>query len=231
MIGNHGRVKEGFMQGSGVVSSSEEERAEIATVAEALVRSPRLVHLLQYMGEKYFRGESDQLKEYNIATEVFGRPANFFNPTDDAIARVEAHRLRKRLKEYYETEGKDHSIHISIPFGTYVPVFTHRTNSLKDIPSPEPAETPPVPAPLAVTESSQPAPQSETLSPWRERRFWLSAVVVAGPHGRRCRNSFTALAAGRQDDAGLGERGGTYAYAAGSSYRRGIRAAASDGGL
>jgi hypothetical protein len=180
MIGNHERVKEGFMQGTGVVSSAGEERAEIATVAEAFVRSPRLVHLLQYMGEKYFRGETDQLKEYNIATEVFGRPANFFNPTDDAIARVEAHRLRKRLKEYYETEGKDHSIHISIPFGTYVPVFTRRTNSLKDIPSPEPAETRPAPAPLAVTESTQPAPESETVSPWRERRFWLSAVVAAG---------------------------------------------------
>ena len=134
------------MQTSGVVSSSEEERAEIATVAEAFVRSPRLAHLLRYMGEKYFRGESDQLKEFNIATEVFGRPPNFFNPSDDAIARVEAHRLRKRLKEYYDTEGKDHSIHISIPPGTYVPVFTHRTNPLKTIPSPGQTETPAVPA-------------------------------------------------------------------------------------
>jgi hypothetical protein len=168
------------MQASGVLSSAEEERAEIATVAEAFVRSPRLVHLLQYMGEKYFRGETDQLKEYNIATEVFGRPANFFNPTDDAIARVEAHRLRKRLKKYYDTEGKDHAIHISIPFGTYVPVFAHRTKALKTIPSPEQAETPPAPPPLAATVSTQPAPPSEIVAPWRKRRFWLSAVVAAG---------------------------------------------------
>ena len=51
------------MQTSGVLSSAEGERAEIATVVEALARSPRLAHLLRYMGEKYFRGESDQLKE------------------------------------------------------------------------------------------------------------------------------------------------------------------------
>jgi hypothetical protein len=130
------------------------------------------------MGEKYFRGESDQLKEYNIATEVFGRPANFFNPTEDAIARVEAHRLRKRLKEYYDSEGKDHSIHISIPLGTYIPVFTHRAISLKAIPAPEQAETPPAPAPLPATVSTQPAPPNETVPPWRKGRFWLFAVVA-----------------------------------------------------
>src|ERR1700740_3387705 len=99
----------------GVLSPAQEERAELDAVAEALSRSPRLASLLAYMGEKYFRGESAQLKEYNIDTEVFGRPASAFNPTDDAIARVEAHRLRKRLKEYYEAEGKDHSVHITIP--------------------------------------------------------------------------------------------------------------------
>jgi Malectin domain len=166
------------MQGTGVVSSGEEERAEIATVAEAFVRSPRLAHLLRYMGEKYFRGESDQLKEYNIATEVFGRPASLFNPTDDAIARVEAHRLRKRLKNYYDTEGKEHSIHISIPFGTYVPVFTHRRNSLKVIPSPVPAETPGAP-PLPVAESTPPTANGN-VSPWHKPRFWPYAVVATG---------------------------------------------------
>lgn len=165
------------MQGRGVVSSSEEERAEIATVAAAFVRSPRLVHLLQYMGEKYFRGETDQLKEYNIATEVFGRPANFFNPTDDAIARVEAHRLRKRLKEYYETEGKDHSIHISIPFGTYVPVFTHRTSPLNATLLAEQAA--PAPASLPEPTAAQPATMKETVPAWRRRPIWFSIVVAS----------------------------------------------------
>jgi hypothetical protein len=107
-------------------TSHEAERAELEAVAEALARSPRLSRLVRYLGEKYFQGESDQLHEYNIATEVFGRSKTAFDAGEDAIARVEAHRLRKRLKEYYETEGKDHAVQLSIPSGTYVPVFSHR---------------------------------------------------------------------------------------------------------
>jgi hypothetical protein len=101
----------------------ERERIELETVAEALGRSSRLANLLRYIGEKYFGGQSDQLSEYNIATEVFGRSKTAFDSGEDAIARVEAHRLRKRLKEYYEGAGKDHAIQLSIPPGTYVPVF------------------------------------------------------------------------------------------------------------
>ncbi len=100
------------------------ERAELETVAEALGRSSRLAHLLRYMGEKCFHGEGDQLTEYNIATEVFGRSKTVFDAGEDAIARVEAHRLRKRLKDFYHGPGKDHTLHISIPAGSYVPVFT-----------------------------------------------------------------------------------------------------------
>lgn len=107
-------------------TSHEAERAELEAVAEALARSPRLSSLVRYLGEKYFQGDSDQLHEYNIATEVFGRSKTAFDAGEDAIARVEAHRLRKRLKEYYETEGKDHAVQLSIPSGTYVPVFSHR---------------------------------------------------------------------------------------------------------
>jgi hypothetical protein len=115
------------------LSSQEAERDELDAVAEALAKSPRLSLLVRYLGEKYFHGESDQLHEYNIATEVFGRSKTTFDAGEDAIARVEAHRLRKRLKEFYETEGKNHPIHLSIPSGTYVPVFTHRAD---EVPTP-----------------------------------------------------------------------------------------------
>ena len=165
------------MPGTGVLSSVEEEHAEIATVVEALVRSPRLAHLLRYVGEKYFRGESDQLKEYNIATEVFGRAPKTFNPTEDAIARVEAHRLRKRLKEYYSSEGKDHSIHISIPLGTYAPVFIHRTNPVDAAVLPDAGKTHSGPVPAAATEVVPP-PQPQTVPLRNRRRMWLTAGLV-----------------------------------------------------
>ena len=103
----------------------EEERRELEAVSAALGNSSRLLRLITYIGGKYFQGAADNLHEYDIATEVFGRSKDTFNPGEDAIVRVEAHRLRKRLMEYYAGEGKDHPIHISIPPGAYVPVFTH----------------------------------------------------------------------------------------------------------
>jgi len=107
-------------------SLMEEERRELESVAAALTNSSRLLRLITHIGEKYFRGETENLHEYDIATEVFGRSKETFNGGDDAIVRVEASRLRKRLSEYYAGEGKDHAIHLSIPPGTYVPVFTRQ---------------------------------------------------------------------------------------------------------
>jgi len=104
----------------------EAERAELERVVGTLSRWPRLSHLLQYMGEKSFSGQADQLNEYNIATDVLGRSKTVFNAGEDAIARVETHRLRKRLAEYYETEGRDHPIQVALPAGSYVPAFTHK---------------------------------------------------------------------------------------------------------
>src|SRR5580698_1427621 len=90
-------------------TETDAERLEFELLLEWLTRSPRLANLLRYVGGKYFSGESRQLTEYNIATEVFGRSKTVFDAGEDAIARVEAHRLRKRLKEYYEGPGKDHA--------------------------------------------------------------------------------------------------------------------------
>jgi len=71
--------------------------------------------------EKYFSGKVDQLNEYNIATEVLGRSKTVFNAEEDAIARVETHRLRKRLAAFYQTEGRDHPIQMTPPRRKYVP--------------------------------------------------------------------------------------------------------------
>src|SRR2546426_10953853 len=105
-------------------SLGEEAKAEVDAVLRStvFVRSPRLAHLLKYLCSKYFAGESDQIKEYHIAVEVLDRPESF-DPAQDAIARVEVHRLRKRLREYYDTEGIDHPLRIVIPIGQYAPSF------------------------------------------------------------------------------------------------------------
>src|SRR5579859_437633 len=113
------------------------ERAELETVLAVLARKPRLATLLRYLAEKAFQGKSDEINEYNIAIEVFGRSKTSFETSKDAIARVEAHRLRKRLKEYYQAEGKEHAVEISLPTGTYVPTFTLRHSAAPDVPAPE----------------------------------------------------------------------------------------------
>jgi len=105
---------------------AQAERAELDSVVEALAKWPRLSHLLRYMGEKLFSGQPDQINEYNIATEVLGRSKNAFNAAEDAIARVETHRLRKRLSEFYERDGKQHLIQVVLPAGSYVPIFVNR---------------------------------------------------------------------------------------------------------
>lgn len=108
------------------ITTPEAERAELENAIEALRRWPRLASILRYLGEKYFAGEVDQLHEYNIATEVLGRSKLTFNSAEDAIARVETHRLRRRLREFYDAEGKDHLLQVTIPSGGYVPQFIER---------------------------------------------------------------------------------------------------------
>src|SRR6202162_2154682 len=107
-----------------VAPSTEGARAELeAVLASTLfVRSPRISRLLQYLCNKYLEGANEEVKEYQIGVEVLGRPPSF-DPAEDAAARVEAHRLRKRLKEYYETEGRDHSLRIELPLGHYAVAF------------------------------------------------------------------------------------------------------------
>lgn len=103
---------------------AEAVRAELQSVlqSQAFTRSPGLSLLLSYLCEKVLNGESSQIKEYSIALDVFARQESF-DQDSDSIVRVQANRLRKRLAEFYASEGRSHRIHISIPVGQYVAVF------------------------------------------------------------------------------------------------------------
>lgn len=122
------------------IGPTETERIELERVVQALAKWPRLSRLLRYMGDKLFSGEADQLNEYNIATEVLGRSKTVFNAGEDAIARVETHRLRKRLAAFYEKDGRDHPIHVTLPPGSYVPVFIYQAEEGGAPRSPHPSQ-------------------------------------------------------------------------------------------
>src|SRR6266481_3464393 len=64
-------------------------------------------------------------KEYQIATEVFGRQKDF-DPHLDSMVRVQAGRLRAKLAEYYGSEGAEDSILVEMPKGNYVLTFHQR---------------------------------------------------------------------------------------------------------
>ncbi len=108
-------------------TSFELERRELEAVlsSELLARAPALSRMLRFVCEKYFAGESEEIKEYTVAVEALRRPKDF-NPKRDPIVRVEAHRLRKRLAEYYAGEGTGHAVRLVLEPGQYVPRFERR---------------------------------------------------------------------------------------------------------
>lgn len=81
-----------------------------------------LQQLFQFLADKAIAGSGDGLKEYIIGVEAFGRKQDF-DPKTDPIVRVQIHRLRQKLKEYYDAEGSHDPILIEIPKGHYLPRF------------------------------------------------------------------------------------------------------------
>src|SRR5580700_3106735 len=110
-----------------IQADNQLEKSEVTLLLASGIfnRAPNLVQILSYICSKHFEGAPEEIKEYNIAVEALGRPADF-DQKRDSIVRVEAHRLRKRLREYYENEGAAHSIQIEIPPGQYAPRFVHK---------------------------------------------------------------------------------------------------------
>src|SRR4051794_15494689 len=102
--------------------TAERRELEAILASGILSRAPNLAHLLTYICAKHFEGAAEQIKEYNIAVDALGRPPDF-DQKRDSIVRVEAHRLRKRLREYYDAAGADHALRIDIPPGQYAPRF------------------------------------------------------------------------------------------------------------
>ena len=88
-------------------------------------QSQRRQRFLEYLVNETLAGRSDRLKGYNIALEVFDRPETF-DPIFDPVVRIEAGRLREKLREYYETDGQSDPIRIDLPKGTYTPQIEFR---------------------------------------------------------------------------------------------------------
>lgn len=153
-------------------TKQEEEWQELQAVLQSgiLDKAPNLKHFLEYVAQQYFSGSTEQVKEYSIAVQALHRQEQF-DPQSDTIVRVTAHTLRKKLEQYYATEGTDHPVKIRLPAGKYVLQFEHReqiplpvADRVDVSPSPEPSiHTPP---------STNPTP--------RKAREYLAILGAAG---------------------------------------------------
>ena len=96
--------------------------ADIRAELERVVASPQFEasernrRFLVYVIEETLAGRAGRIKAYNIATDVFGRDANF-DPQLDPVVRMEARRLRRSLEGFYLTEGKSSPLRIAMPKG------------------------------------------------------------------------------------------------------------------
>jgi signal transduction histidine kinase/DNA-binding response OmpR family regulator len=92
--------------------------------SDQLARSKRLLRFLRFTVERVLGGDGKTLSESVIGREVYDRPGDY-DPVTDGIVRTEVHRLRAKLREYYENAGRQDPVMIEYPAGSYVPVF-HR---------------------------------------------------------------------------------------------------------
>lgn len=135
------------------------QQVEKLTNSHSLRGSESLCKLLRFLAENSLAQPPSRVKEYQIATEVFGRSTHFDSHSDSTV-RVQAGRLRTKLAEYYASEGVDDPIVVELPKGSYVLSFHHRAVEPK----------------AAVGPSIQ---QEHEATPVGKRRWQISGVAAS----------------------------------------------------
>jgi hypothetical protein len=136
-----------------------------------------LQQLFQFLADKAIAGAKEGLKEYTIGVEAFSRKQDF-DPKTDPIVRVQTHRLRQKLKEYYDTEGSHDPILIEIPKGHYLPSFESATVPVAGLNSTTPQKD--TTFFIATQLLGQKVESGEKETPKERRSFgWLSSSRAA----------------------------------------------------
>jgi TolB-like protein len=169
--------------------SESEEKAVREQLGRILKSGPfhqsrRRQRFLEYIVNETLAGRGEGLKGYNVALEVFDRPKTF-DPNIDPIVRMEAARLRDRLREYYEADGQNDPIRIDLPKGTYTPQIEFRPVATDCLPDPRNAgiqdQSPnPTEAPAALIDDrpSSEHPRSKHRVRWQITVPALAMILV-----------------------------------------------------
>jgi TolB-like protein/tetratricopeptide (TPR) repeat protein len=155
-------------------------------------QSQRRQRFLEYIVNETLAGRGERLKGYNVALEVFDRPKTF-DPLVDPVVRIEAARLRDRLREYYEADGQKDPVSIGLPKGTYTPQIDFRRRGTAD-PSAALLADPPI--------LESPAPKRRM--PWQIAAPALALILVLGSIGAwQYRALWVTAPGGTAEDLGI----------------------------
>lgn len=150
--------------------------------APNFARSPLLSRFLLYVAAETLEGRGDEISEHQIGVQVFDRPADY-RTLEDNIVRNYARQLRKRLAEYFASEGSAEEWRLDVPLGGYVPVFARATDA--DAPS-APNHPDHLPITVKIRTQNQVSPyissESAALEPARpkwQRKLLVGAAVAA----------------------------------------------------
>jgi TolB-like protein/Tfp pilus assembly protein PilF len=136
--------------------------------SQTFARAGRPSRLLKFLVERVLAGKADLVSERILALEVFDRKLSF-DPGVDPIVRVETGRLRRKLQEYYLSEGREDPVVLELPQRTYVPVLHKKQPAPAVIPTESPKAT-----------SLLPRPEPARSFPWSSRSTLLAAAVLIG---------------------------------------------------
>jgi hypothetical protein len=175
---HHGALADVAVQDGGDLEPGvEERRALLERVASSpqLRRSARLRDFLLYVGMQSLKEGCPEIHEHEIGAKVFGRDPSY-DRSQDNIVRVNATELRKRIEQYFATDGADEPLVLEIPRGGYKPVFFKRAVEV--------AESTPLDAanvPFAAAELQHGREALEPIAASAGRRipiYWLGAVAL-----------------------------------------------------
>ena len=127
-MGMKARPSESGAPGQHLPLANESQKAAVFRALEdirnskAFGTSQRCKQFLSYIVERALEGRSDLLKERTLGVELFHRLPTYMTG-EDAVVRVEAVDLRRRLARYYGTEALSPEVRIEIPVGSYIPEF------------------------------------------------------------------------------------------------------------
>jgi hypothetical protein len=136
--------------------------------SRSLGRSQLLSDFLLYIVDRSIRGRTDQISEQQIGVTVFGRTEDY-DSNDDNIVRSYARKLRKRIDEYFATEGREETLRLEIPRGGYAPVFSEHTSVQREehpVAIPEAMVFQGVDNNLSSPPDETRSPSSAALRPW-----------------------------------------------------------------